>query len=157
MNEGFKLAIELVPSSLWWMNPRKSMKQSQWDKLRKQVYQQYNNTCGICGATCVRLNCHERWEYSIVDGVGTQKLIGFIALCDLCHHVKHIGYAGILAQRGQLDFEKVVEHFMRVNQCTREAYEEHYRAAFAEWNERNRLPWEADWGEYQHLMPKEEG
>ena len=80
MNEGFKLAIELVPSSLWWMNPRKSMKQSQWDKLRKQVYQQYNNTCGICGATDVRLNCHERWEYSIVDGVGTQKLIGFIAL-----------------------------------------------------------------------------
>ena len=157
MNEDFKLTIELVPSTLWWMNPRKSMKQSQWDTLRKHVYQQYNNTCGICGATGVRLNCHERWEYSIVDGINTQKLIGFIALCDLCHHVKHIGYAGILAQRGQLDFEKVVEHFMRVNQCTREVYEEHYRTAFAEWNERNMLLWEADWGEYQHLMPKEEG
>jgi hypothetical protein len=157
MNEDFKLTIELVPSSLWWMNPRKSMKQSRWDTLRKQVYRQYNNVCGICGAMGVRLNCHERWDYSVVDGGGTQKLIGFIALCDLCHHVKHIGHAGILAQRGQLYFEQVVEHFMRVNQCTREAYEEHYHTAFAEWNERNTLPWDADWGEYQHLMSKEEG
>ena len=25
---------------------------------------------------------------------------GFIALCDMCHHVKHIGYAGVLQARG---------------------------------------------------------
>jgi hypothetical protein len=75
MNEDFKLTIELVPSSLWWMNPRKSMKRTQWDTLRKQIYQQYNNTCGICGAPGVRLSCHERWVYSFVDAIGMQKFI----------------------------------------------------------------------------------
>ena len=45
-----KLQIELVPQSLWYLNPRKAMGQTAWDKLRKEVYAQYGHVCGICGA-----------------------------------------------------------------------------------------------------------
>jgi hypothetical protein len=144
-----KLCIELVPQSLWYLNPRKTMGQTAWDKLRKGVYAEYGRVCGICGAQG-RLNCHERWHYD--DEAHVQTLIGFIALCDWCHHIKHIGLAGILAEEGKLDYERVVQHFLEVNQCTREEFERHKAEAFKQWHERNRYPWTANWGAYAYLM-----
>ena len=144
-----KLCIELVPQSLWYANPRTAMGQKKWDKLRKEVYAEYDHRCGICGAQG-RLNCHERWSYD--DEAHVQTLVGFIALCDWCHHVKHIGLAGILAMDGKLDYERVIQHFLEVNQCTREEFDRHKTEAFEQWNERNRSPWEANWGAYAHLM-----
>jgi hypothetical protein len=35
--------------------------------------------------------CHEVWSYH--ERTGVQRLEGFIALCDFCHEVKHIGLA----------------------------------------------------------------
>ena len=80
-----------------------------------------------------RMNCHEIWEYD--DKNHIQKLLGFIALCSMCHHVKHIGFAGILAREGKLNYEKVVEHFMTVNNCDRRTFEEHRKRAFLIWEE----------------------
>ena len=144
-----KLQIELVPQPLWYLNPRKAMGPAAWDKLRKEVYAQYGYVCGICGARG-RLNCHERWHYD--DEAHVQTLVGFIALCDWCHHVKHLGLAGILAQEGKLDYERVIQHFLKVNQCTREEFERHKAGAFEQWNERNRFSWKANWGAYASLM-----
>jgi hypothetical protein len=150
-----KLTIELVPQTSWYDNMRKVMPRTQWDKLRKRVYAEYGQRCGICGATEGRLNCHEIWEYD--DTSYRQKLKGFIALCNFCHFVKHIGQAGILAQEGKLDFEKVVEHFMKVNGCDRRAFEEHRQKAFEQWRERSKHSWNVDLGEYQSLVEKKEG
>ncbi|MFH1285366.1 MAG: HNH endonuclease, partial [Candidatus Micrarchaeota archaeon] len=108
----FKLEIELVPCSTWWSNLRKTIPKKKWDTLRKKVYAQYHNKCGICGAKR-KLNCHELWSYD--DKKHIQTLVNFIALCDMCHHVKHLGLASILASRGQLDYETVINHFMKVN------------------------------------------
>jgi len=150
-----KLTIELVPSTSWYDNLRKMIPRAKWDKLRKGVYAEYRHRCGICGADSSRLNCHEIWEYD--DHNHEQRLLGFIAICDLCHHVKHIGLAGILASQGKLDYEKVVEHFMKVNGCDRRTFEEHKKKAFAQWRERSRYEWKVDLGDYEDLVANKGG
>jgi len=145
-----KLTIELVPKTSWYSNMRNKMRPSQWDKLRKNVYEEYENKCGICGSKKGRLNCHEIWKYD--DTNHEQKLKGFIALCDMCHHVKHIGYAGILAVEGQLDFEKVIRHYMKVNNCNKETFEKHKKRAFSKWRKRSTYKWKVDLGEYASLV-----
>ena len=143
-----KLTIELVPSSSWWNNLRKLLPRNQWDIIRKSAYATSGHRCAICSAHS-RLNCHEIWHYD--DDNHIQRLEGFTALCDLCHHVKHIGLAGILAEQGRLDYEKVIEHFMKVNTCNREDFLEHRRQAFEIWASRSSHPWNVDFAEYEHL------
>jgi len=146
-----KLTIELVPSTSWYDNLRKNMSQDEWDKIRKAAYAKYSYNCGICNAE-EKLNCHEIWEYN--DREHIQKLIGFIALCNMCHHVKHIGLAGILAKQGKLDFEKVIEHFMKVNNCKMDTFKEHYNKAFEQWRERSKHEWQIDLGTYQNIITR---
>jgi hypothetical protein len=146
-----KLTIELVPSTSWYNNMRKVLSPQEWDKVRKKSYEDYGHRCGICGASG-RLNCHEIWAYD--DQKHIQKLNGFIALCDLCHHVKHICLAGILANKGQLDFENLIRHFMAVNACTRKIFDEHHKDAFEKWHSRSRYQWTVDFGEYARLINK---
>jgi hypothetical protein len=114
------------------------------------VYHRYHHSCGICGSQNSQLSCHEIWAYDDVQHL--QKLTGFIALCELCHHVKHIGYAGILASEGKLDMQALIAHFCRVNSCAKDAFTQHEAAAFALWNKRNEFEWVTDLGEYQHLV-----
>jgi hypothetical protein len=149
MSQELRLTIELVPRPLWGINLHKSG--SGWDKLRKQVYAQYNHHCGICGAENVTLYCHEIWQYD--DTLHIQKLSGFIALCNMCNYCKHMGRASVLAREGKLDFKKVAEHFMRVNQCSYEEYEAYRNEAFKTWRERNQYTWTTDFAAYAHLAP----
>jgi len=151
MARKLKLTIELVPKTSWYNNMRKVLPKTEWDKLRKQTYAEYGHKCGICDAEG-RLNCHEIWEYD--DSNHRQRLLGFIALCNLCHHVKHIGLAGILASKGQLDYEKVVEHFVKVNRCGRRGFDKHRKKAFTQWAERSKHDWQVDLGEYEALVRK---
>ncbi len=152
MVAGLRLSVELVPSTSWYSNLRKAMPQSEWDRLRRKVYADYGHKCGICGAKG-RMNCHEIWVYN--DDSQLQTLSGFIALCDLCHHVKHIGLAGILAAEGKLDYEKVVKHFMEVNDCGRKTFDEHKSVAFEVWRRRSRHSWTIALGEYESLISPE--
>lgn len=151
MAKELKLTIELVPATSWYNNLRGVLPKSVWDKIRKRTYTEYGHKCGICGAEG-RLNCHEIWEYD--DQNHVQKLAGFIALCDLCHHVKHMGLAAILASEGKLDYERVVEHFMKVNGCDRKAFEEHRTKAFDQWRERSQYEWNVNLGEYEGLVER---
>jgi hypothetical protein len=95
--------------------------------------------------------CHECWEYDDTNHV--QRLKDLVALCKMCHHVKHLGHAGILAAEGQLDMEAVVAHFMQVNDCDRATFEGHAASAFDQWSERSRYAdWTADPGEHAALL-----
>src|SRR5256885_4202017 len=131
MSQELRLTIELVPSPCWHSNLRKILPRSAWDKLRKQVYAQYKNQCGICNAENVTLDCHEIWQYD--DEAHIQKLTGFIALCKMCHLHKHPGFAAGLIAKGQLDADKFHEHFLRVNQCSDEEYAEHSAEVWRIW------------------------
>lgn len=144
-----RLKIELVPSTSWYNNLRKYITKEDWDKIRKTAYANYGYRCGICGAEA-RLNCHEIWEYD--DKKHIQKLKGFIALCDMCHHVKHMGLARIFASKGKLDYEKVIEHFMKVNKCDRIIFERHKEKAFVQREKRSSHEWQVDLGEYNDII-----
>jgi hypothetical protein len=98
--------------------------------------------------------CHEIWQYEHdVNGIDSmQKLTGLIALCVMCHYCKHLGRTGILARKGGLDYELMAQHFMRVNQCTREEFEAEAQEAFDIWKERNEYIWTPDLGDYAYLV-----
>jgi hypothetical protein len=145
-----RLAIELVPSTCWYSNMRKVLSHTAWDKLRKEVYAQYKHRCGICGKNNVRLECHEIWAYD--DDTYMQTLMGFIALCPLCHHIKHIGLAGIMAQEGKLDYERILDHYCAVNHCSREDFYRDRAAAFTQWHARSQHTWQTDLSRYAHLI-----
>ena len=96
------------------------------------------------------LHCHEIWEYD--DENHIQKLKGFIALCVDCHQVKHLMRSRLMAAEKQLDFEKLIQHFMRLNRCSREAFEEYESSVFAQYQERSQFEWTVNFGEYQKLI-----
>lgn len=144
-----KLTIELVPKTSWYSNLRAVMTQGQWDRLRKETYAKFNHACGICAAN-ERLECHEIWEYDDVNK--TQTLVGFIALCSPCHQIKHIGLTGIRAQRGELDWNRVVRHFISVNECSADEFARQKVAALKMWAERSQHQWDIRLGEYEELV-----
>lgn len=96
------------------------------------------------------MNLHEVWQYD--DKNHMQKLEGFILLCNMCHHVKHIGFAGILAKQGKLDYDKVIEHFCEVNNCTEKEFEKHKTEAFEIWRNRSKHEWNQDFGKYKEFI-----
>lgn len=149
MDTDLRLTIELVPSPCWYGNLRKALPKREWDKIRKSVYAEYEYKCGICG-TEGRLECHELWAYD--DENHVQALRGFIALCPLCHRVKHIGLTGKLADEGIVDYEAVVQHFMKVNECSRNIFEQHKGQAFMQWAQRSECQWETNFGPYQSVF-----
>lgn len=154
MAEPLKLTTELVPRTSWYNNMRSVFSQATWDRIRRQVYSDYSHRCGICQAEG-RLSCHEIWEYD--DQNHVQTLRGFVALCDWCHHVKHIGLAGILARRGELNFDTVVAHFMRVNGCDKATFDKHHLHAMSQWAERSKQPWQVNLGQYEPMVERKPG
>lgn len=150
MEDRLKLTIDLVPRSSWYANLRTRVSPQTWDRIRKQAYAASGYQCSICGAAQVRLHCHEHWEYD--DAARIQRLTGFVALCALCHYVKHLGLAQILAAEGKLDDESVVQHFLRVNACDRDTFAAHAQRAFAQWRERSQHAWTVDFGAYRDLV-----
>ncbi len=136
-----RLTIELVPASCWYTNLRKVLPREAWDRVRRSVYAACDYRCAICGASG-KLHCHEVWSYD--DATHIQRLEGFQALCEQCHHVKHLGHAGVLASQGKFDYDQIVAHFLRVNGCDRATFERRRRTAFAQWEERSRHEWTTD-------------
>ena len=149
ISDKLKLTIELVPRTSWYDNLRKCISKSDWNKIRGKTCAEYGHRCGICGVEG-RLNCHEIWQYD--DKRHIQRLIGFIALCDMCHHVKHLGLSEILASEGNLDYEKVVEHFIKVNKCNRKSFEQHRKRSLDEWRKRSKHEWHVDLGKYENVI-----
>ncbi len=144
-----KLVIDLVPKTAWYSNLRKNIPKSEWDKIRKQCYADADHRCTICRVEG-RLNCHEIYEYD--DKKHIQKLKGFIALCGDCHMIKHIGFAGIQAEKELLDMDKLIEHFMKVNNVDRKTFDNHNDESFKIWRERSQHEWTTDLAECSELV-----
>jgi hypothetical protein len=121
-----------------------------WNGIRENTIKKKGKKCQICGEVEGIMNLHETWNYDDVDHV--QKLDGFILLCPMCHHIKHIGLAGILSNQGKLDYNKLVEHFCRVNNCSVIEFKTHVNHAFDVWRERSKFQWKQDFGEYERFL-----
>jgi hypothetical protein len=149
-----RLAVELIPKPCWGKNLRNALPRAKWEQLSDQVRTQYNQRCGICGASG-KLHCHERWRYD--ETAFVQRLDGLIALCELCHQAKHMGRTATLAREGVLDYNRVVEHFCQVNKCSRGSFDIYLSEEYADWDWRNKHEWRTDFGEYAARITQLEG
>ena len=147
-----KLKVELVPSTVWFSSLRNLLPRKIWDDIRNEIIKENGRKCQICGEIEGKMNLHEIWKYD--DDRHIQKLEGFILLCGLCHHVKHIGLAGILTKQGKLDYDKVIEHFCKVNNCSEKDFKKHVDRAFEIWRERSKHKWKQDFGKYEEFIKK---
>ena len=147
-----KLTVELVPSTVWYSSLYRLLPSDVWNNIRNVIIANNGRKCEICGETEGAMNLHERWNYDDLKYV--QKLEGFILLCRMCHHVKHIGLAGILANEGKLDYDEVIKHFCKVNDCSEKEFSDHVNDAFRIWEQRSRHSWTQDFGEYGKFIQK---
>jgi len=138
-----KLSIELIPKTCHFSNVRTSIKKEEWDKIRFLSYENAKHKCEICGNNGLkqgfkhRIECHEIWHYD--DTTKTQKLIGLISLCPICHQVKHIGRALAMGKKSI-----VYNQLAKVNKWTLEEVEKHIAESFELYKERSQHDWSLD-------------
>lgn len=68
--------------------------------------------------------------------------------------IKHIGFANIQASKGKLNMEKLIQHFLRVNNVDRSVFEEHYNKSAKQWIERSKCQWKIDLGMWAKIAGK---
>ena len=149
------LEIELVPETAWGSNLRNKVPKTEWDKIRKQAYQDYNHKCGICRTTNVKLNCHELWDYD--DKNHIQKLKGFIALCDNCHNIKHFGFVNVQVSKGiwpKNMLNDLAKHFIKVNNVGLKEFKSHIKECYDKWEKRSKYEWKTDLAKWSNLISK---
>jgi len=66
--------------------------------------------------------------------------------------IKHIGFAGIQASKGLLDMDKLIKHFMKVNDVDKKAFDKHHEEAFKVWRERSQKEWTTDLAQWSSLV-----
>jgi len=140
-----KLTIETIPSESRFASLAKLMSRSRWNRIRRSVYRRAGFRCRICRQKG-RLHCHEVWQYN--EKTGCQQLLGFQALCRNCHNVKHILFAKDCRQRARL-----LDHFISVNQLTRQQGINYLRAAYRRQQELDQRQWIVSYGNYNWHMP----
>ena len=138
---GNELCVDLIPSTCWFTNVRYCIHQSDWDRVRKFVYERVNYLCECCGINTktynIQLDAHERWLYD--NDTHTQKLIRIVALCCNCHQSTHMGLAKILGKG-----HEAMNHLQTVRNCTEEECTEHIDHAFKIWKDRCKIDWNLD-------------
>lgn len=138
---GNELFVDLIPRTCWFTNVRSCIHDTEWDRVRKYIYERVDYKCECCGidpTTIGRnLEAHERWSYNY--RTQTQKLERIIALCSDCHQVTHMGLAGL---KGKADEAKA--HLMKVRRFTEKECEEHIKKAFATNRTRSAIEWHLD-------------
>jgi hypothetical protein len=139
MTKHNRLTLDLVPATCWFSNVRSAVTKYRWDHIKSEVASKAWNVCEICGGAGPKhpVECHEIWFYD--DHTLVRKLIGMIALCPSCHGVKHFGYS-----QSQGRGEEALEHFMKVNDLSREAAELSIKKSFDVWRKRSKKKWTLD-------------
>jgi hypothetical protein len=148
-----KLKIELVPQTVWYSSLAKLLHREVWRSIREEIGSKRGWKCEICNSEEKPMNLHEIWDYDDVNHI--QKLEGFQILCRQCHWIKHIGLAGIMADEGKLDYDKLVKHYCDVNQCSKKEFDKHREQAFEKWLERSGFEWKQDFGDYKGYINNE--
>jgi hypothetical protein len=138
-----KLFVELIPSTCHFSNVRTTVKPAEWDKIRFISYEAANNKCEICGETGKQqgykhnVECHEIWDYD--DENHIQTLVGLIALCPICHQVKHIGRSIAIGIEQQC-----YKQLAKVNNWTNEQIQQHIKDSFELHKQRSKFQWKLD-------------
>jgi len=142
-----KLEIEFIPTTLRYSSFHRLFSREEWNKLRDEIIEKNGRRCQICGETKGIMNLDPIWSYD--DEEHVQKLEGLILLCEMCHYIKHLSIVGTLADRGMLDYNRIIEHFCKVNNCSKEEFEESKAKAFEIWETRSMYKWKRDLVKYE--------
>ncbi len=134
-----KLFIDLVPRTSWSHNLSQQLSKSDWNKIRKLVYEKSNNVCEVCGCvgTNGRIDAHERWHYD--EGSKIQTLVKISSLCPNCHMSSHMGFA-----RVQKKEHIAMAHLAWINLWSEEECEQHSYHSFQTWARRSQYAWKTD-------------
>ena len=138
-----KLTIELVPETCWFKNVRSEVTKERWTELRNNCYNKAGHKCEICDSTGKKqgfnhnVECHEVWKYD--DKNKIQRLEKLIALCPLCHKVKHVGLARVNGEE-----KLVLKHLMKVNNMTETDAIDYISDSFKLGVERSKYKWKLD-------------
>ncbi len=82
-------------------------------------------------------------------------LSGIEIICVMCHHVHHYAQTERLQLEGAMSSRDVLavrRHFRKVNNCTAQAFFQHYEQAYNVWEDRSRKTWRVDYGIYSDLL-----
>ena len=159
-----RLAIELVPATMWGKNVRAVISRENWDALRwgfyattkkpsflkiqfEERYWKESVRCGICGAERDNLELHEQWHYD--DENLIQRLIGLVPLCEDCHLSMHLGRANQLGLG-----EEAQRHLAKVNNWTQRQTEKYVREMFEMWKLRSLNQYSLDFSWLAHQFPE---
>lgn len=133
---GNTLFVDLVPTSCWFTNVRKCIHFTDWDRLRRFIYERANFQCECCQAK-TPLDAHERWHFDEKRKI--QKLMRIIALCKPCHEATHMGLAQI---KGRGDI--ATQHLIKVSGMNQLEAINHIEQSFGLWRKRNLFTWNLD-------------
>ncbi len=155
----FKLTIDIEPSYILFAGQSlyRCLTRKAWESIRQPLLQKYQFRCALCGADEKGLNCHEVWSFSVENK--TRKLVEVLPLCKMCHAVRHMDSPRSLREDLGFGYEKMKEHFLRVNGCTLEEFDEYYRQHQREVESlvypdtgKVILSWRTDYGEYTSIL-----
>lgn len=156
----FNLTIELVPSTVWYASIyqyyKKQNKLQKWQEIKNELFAKEGRKCWICGKENVRLEAHEFWTYDDVNHL--QKLETIHHLCGFCHKIKHVGLwlhtsdGENMLKKERLTKEDIINHFCKVNNCTKIDFQKYEDEAFKMWHERSEHGWKQDFGQFSAKM-----
>ena len=151
-----KLRLELIPGPLWGQNLRSNvvgLGPGRWLKLSRAARSALAK-CSICGGGG-RLPGPQKLKEEGETRSRGGMLIGVDAVCTICHSVQHWGRIQQLLAIGVMspaDERRLIRHFMRINKCTRAAFERHVVRSFRIWRLRSKKKWKIDWGEFEPMI-----
>lgn len=150
-----RLEIESIPESTWGISLANLLPRPIWDDLRREVYETFNHTCAICGATDKQLHCHEKWSFD--DKARVQKLAGFQCLCSDCHSIKHWGRTVAEAHKNndKETIPRLTRHFCEVNKCSADAFSLYKVEIGNITQRRNRYRYKVDFGKFRPDLVEE--
>lgn len=147
-----ELQMIAIPTMLVKKSLQKVLSSKYWDAIRDKTLEEYGNKCAICGCTEGKLHCHEVWKYDNENLI--QKLERCIMLCNICHIVTHPRMASFETKKGNIDIEKVKEHFTKINGCDEDIYNAYrdYTLNLELWRTCQEQDWKIDYGEYNNII-----
>jgi hypothetical protein len=135
----YNLWANMIPRNSWYANLRNILPKNEWDTIRKLVYKHFNYQCSICKRKG-QLHAHESWIYDYKKS--RQTLQDILALCYLCHMSQHLGYVQVkLIPTGELTMEEIEQHWMEINNKSKEEFKHHKYLAFELWEIRSLISW----------------
>lgn len=151
------LHIELVPTPLFRKNLRSALSGRGWGKIRSAQLEHHDGNCDVCKhAIEKRPNLHEEWKYKVEGDKGVARITDLKFVCFYCHGCEHFGWLENFFARLPTTREDVVSlaiaHYCDVNGVKPADFKKDLKAAYSLWNERNKIDWEIDWGEYESLV-----